>query len=49
MREIRGHSRKGRLFERWKDKVKEYMYERGADREGEGLEQAKKSVFDSSL
>ena len=36
MREIRGHSRKGRLFERWKDKVKEYMYERGADREGGG-------------
>ena len=33
MREITGQSRRGMPFGRWKDKVKEYMYERGADRE----------------
>ena len=29
-REVRDQSRKGRLFGRWKNRVKEYMYERGA-------------------
>ncbi len=30
---VEGHSRRGRLLGRWKDRVKEYMYERGASSE----------------
>ena len=36
--EINGSWRRGRPVVRWKDTVKEYMHERGADRE-QGLEQ----------
>ncbi len=32
--EIEGPSRRGRLLGRWKDKVKEYMCERDANRGG---------------
>ncbi len=43
--EIVGPSRKGRSLGRWKDRVKEYMCERGVSR-GRGLEQlCKKGVF----
>ena len=31
MSEIVGPRRRGRLVVRWKDRVKEYMHERGAD------------------
>ena len=36
--EIEGPRRRGRPVVRWKDRVKEYMHERGADR-GRGLQQ----------
>ncbi len=32
--EIEGPSRRGRPLGRWKDRVKKYMSERGASREG---------------
>ncbi len=34
--EIKGYSKRGRLPGRWKDRVKEYMSERGVS-QGEGL------------
>ncbi len=42
--EMKGHSRRGRPLGRWKDRVKEYMSERGASR-GEGLEQANRKCL----
>ena len=42
--EIEGSRRRGRPVVRWKDRVKEYMHERGADRSGmrgEGGEHAR--------
>ncbi len=47
MREVlvEGHSRRGRPLGRWRDRVKEYMCERGATRRA-GLDQAsKEGVF----
>jgi len=43
--EIEGPSRRGRPLGRWKDKVKEYMCERGAGRRGR-LEQARRECLD---
>ncbi len=45
MREVlvEGHSRRGRPLGRWKDRVKEYMCERGASR---GLDQARRECLD---
>ena len=45
MSEIKGPSRRGMPVVRWKDRVKKYMYERGADRKG-GLEQARRECMD---
>ena len=39
--EIENSRRRGRLVVRWKDRVKEYMHERVADRGGE-IEQARR-------
>ncbi len=44
MSETEGHSRRGRPLGRWKDRVKEYMSERGATRGG-GLEQARRECL----
>ena len=38
-------TRRGRSVVRWKDRVKEYMHERVADRE-EGIEPAKRKCLD---
>ncbi len=43
--EIEAPSRRGRSLGRWKDRVKEYMSERGVTRGGE-LEQARKEYLD---
>ncbi len=43
--EIEGPSKKGKPLGRWKDRVKEYMSERGATRGG-GLEQARRECLD---
>ncbi len=43
--ELEGPGRKGRPPGRWKDRVKEYMSERGATRGG-GLEQARRECLD---
>ncbi len=40
---VEGFKRRGRALGRWKDKVKEYVSERGARRKG--LEWAKEGVF----
>ncbi len=47
MREVlvEGHSRRGRPHAGWRDRVKEYMCERGAIR-GRGLDQAKTEGMD---
>ncbi len=45
MSEIKGLSRRKRPLGRWKDRVKEYMSERGATRGG-GLEQARRKCLD---
>ena len=45
MSEIHGPRRKGKPLVRWKDRVKEYMHERLADREG-GIELARKECVD---
>ena len=42
--EIEDPYRRGRPVVRWKDKVKEYMYERKADR-GKGLAQARRKCM----
>ncbi len=45
--EIKGHGRRGRPLGRWKDRVKEYMSERGATRGGGGgLEQTRRECLD---
>ena len=43
--EIEGPSRRERALVKWKDRVKEYMHKRGADR-GEGFEQARGECMD---
>ncbi len=43
--EIEGSSRRGRPLGRWKDRVKEYMCDRGACRGGQ-IEQARKECLD---
>ncbi len=43
--EIEHPGRRGRPLGKWKDKIKEYMSERGATR-GEGLEQARRECLD---
>ncbi len=47
MREVivEGHSRRGRPLGRWRDRVKEYMCDRGATRGG-GLDQARRECLD---
>ncbi len=42
---IEGHSRRGRPLGRWRDRVKEYMCERGATGVGE-LDQARRECSD---
>ncbi len=42
--EIESFNRGGRTLRRWKDRVQEYMSERGTGR-GEGLEQAKREAL----
>ncbi len=42
---IKSPSRRGRQLGRWKDKVREYMSERGATRGG-GLEQARREFLE---
>ncbi len=45
MSKIVDPNNKGRPFGRWRDRVKEYMYERGATREG-GFGQARRECLD---
>ncbi len=45
MSEIKGPSRRGRPLGRWKDRLKEYMSEGGANR-GRGFEQTKRECLD---
>ncbi len=44
MSSVEGSSRRGRPLERWEDRVKEYMSERGV--KGNGLEQAGRECMD---
>ncbi len=46
MSESVGPSSRGRPPGRWKDRVKEYMCERGATRGGGGLDQARRECLD---
>lgn len=43
---IKGSNRRGRPPETLKDRVKDYMSERGTSREGEGLKQARRKDLD---
>ena len=45
MSDIKGPWMRGSPFLRWKNRIKEYMLERGADVDG-GIEQAKKECVD---
>ena len=45
MSEIEGSNQRGRPLGRWRDKVKEYMCERG-DSRGGGLEWARRDCLD---
>ncbi len=42
---VEGPSRKGRPLGRWKDRVKEYMCERGASRGSSSLQKITKCVY----
>ena len=43
--EIAGPSRRGRPILRWKDRIKEYMHEGGANR-GRGLERVRRGCME---
>ena len=45
MSEIEGPRRRERLVVRWNDRVKKYMYERGADGERKGVNKQGGSVW----